>query len=151
MSTTIVHITSYTMLLLNTSFYDFLGDSGYALQPYLLTPLENVNTRARQLYNESIIRTRNIIERTIGLWKSRFPCLAYGMRLKTDTVLTVIIATAVLHNIAKDMNEEEPPVANQEMINYLLEIGQIANNPVDMQNVGAVQNEIINNYFHPLI
>ncbi|XP_023312227.1 putative nuclease HARBI1 [Anoplophora glabripennis] len=93
-----------------------LGDSGYALQPFLLTPLDEPVTRAQQLYNESFIRTRNIVERTIGVWKSRFPCLAYGMRIKTETALTVIIATAVLHNIARSMNEPEPPALNRDTL-----------------------------------
>lgn len=32
------------------------------------------------------------------------------MRLATETIQDVIIATAVLHNVARDQNEEEPRV-----------------------------------------
>ncbi len=35
------------------------------------------------------------------MWKRRFACLAIGMRLKLKTVITIIVATAVLHNIAR--------------------------------------------------
>ncbi|KAK5648276.1 hypothetical protein RI129_003168 [Pyrocoelia pectoralis] len=77
-----------------------LGDSGYPLRSYFLTPLANPVTRGEQLYNEAHIRTRNSIERLFGNWKRRFPVLAYGLRLKLTTVGTVIMATGVLQNIA---------------------------------------------------
>ncbi|KAJ8914317.1 hypothetical protein NQ315_011304 [Exocentrus adspersus] len=56
------------------------------------------------------------------------PVLAYGMRLKLETVLTVISATAVLHNLAREMNEPEPPPAdeiNMEELEYLINTEQI--------------------------
>ncbi len=44
---------------------------------------------------------RNSIERLFGLWKRRFPVIAVGLRTKLTTTLAVIIATGVLHNIAR--------------------------------------------------
>ena len=46
-------------------------------RPYLFTSLLNFQGPA-QLYNESHIRTRTRVEHTFGLWKHRFPILAYG-------------------------------------------------------------------------
>ncbi|VEN51241.1 unnamed protein product, partial [Callosobruchus maculatus] len=66
-----------------------------------MTPLVNPATQTERLYSESLIRTRNGPEQMIGLWKRRFPVIAYGIRLKMDTVKTVIVATTVLHNIAR--------------------------------------------------
>lgn len=43
--------------------YYLLGDSGYEVTPYLMTPLLNPSTPAQHLYNESHIRTRNVVER----------------------------------------------------------------------------------------
>lgn len=40
-----------------------LGDGGYEIKPYLMTPLLAPTTRCQQLYNESHCRTRNVIER----------------------------------------------------------------------------------------
>lgn len=37
--------------------------------------------------------------KSFGLWKRRHPVLAYGFRLKVENLLTIIAATAVLHNI----------------------------------------------------
>lgn len=88
--------------------YMLVGDSGYQLKPYLMTKMQNVHTPAENLFNESIIRTRNVVERQYGVWKRRFPVLQLEMHLKIESVLTVIIATAVLHNIALQANEEIP-------------------------------------------
>ncbi|KAJ8912867.1 hypothetical protein NQ315_007999 [Exocentrus adspersus] len=127
----------------NGTFGDSLlvGDSGYPIKNYLITPLLQTRNEAENLFNtfaadliksklsddncrrahtggvtnnyncpsisservnESLIRTRNVIERSYGLWKRRFPALALGLRLKVQTTLNVIVASAVLHNISCD-------------------------------------------------
>lgn len=129
------------------------GDSGYSLRPYLLTPLANPVAHAEQLYNESHIRTRNGVERLFGIWKRRFPVMAYGMRLKLETALTIISATAVLHNIALEMNEPEPPAVeelNVDEFNFLIEMGNIPDIPVAAENnvnPFTMRNNLIGNYF----
>ncbi|XP_049699813.2 putative nuclease HARBI1 [Helicoverpa armigera] len=87
-----------------------LGDSGYELTNYLLTPFQNPDTPTKTLYNESQIRTRNVIERCFGVWKRRFPVLSIGLRCRLPLAQDVIVACAVLHNLARSKNEEEPPV-----------------------------------------
>lgn len=42
-----------------------LGDSGYPNRFYLITQLANPANNAEQLFNESQIRTRNVVERTL--------------------------------------------------------------------------------------
>jgi hypothetical protein len=86
-----------------------LGDSGYFLNHYLLTPLGNPQIQAEQLYNESHIRTRNVIERTFGVWKRRFPVLSIGLRCNIPLAQDIIVATAILHNLTCKRNEGEPP------------------------------------------
>jgi len=98
-----------------------VGDSGYPVKPYLLTPLQQVRNNAEALYNESLIRTRNVVERKYGVWKRRFPALAMGIRLKLDTIQAMIVATAVLHNKACDEKERVPPI-NYQQENLLLTI-----------------------------
>ncbi|XP_045541906.1 putative nuclease HARBI1 [Papilio machaon] len=82
-----------------------VGDSGYPCRPYLLTPLLNLRTHAEEAYNSSQIKTRNPIERLFGILKRRFPCLQVGMGLKLKNVPPVIVACAVLHNIALSQND----------------------------------------------
>ncbi|VEN53564.1 unnamed protein product, partial [Callosobruchus maculatus] len=88
--------------------YFLVGDSGYRLRPYLMTKLMSCTTEAHNLFNESIIRTRNVVERQYGVWKRRFPILSLGMRLQKRTIKAIIVATAVLHNLAILENEGIP-------------------------------------------
>lgn len=83
-----------------------LGDSGYACTPYLFTPLLNPTTRKEELYNYAHIRTRNSIERCFGVWKNRFRCLLTGFRTNLENTKMYIVALAVLHNIAIELNEQ---------------------------------------------
>lgn len=96
--------------LLETNYEDcfVVADSGYAVENYVMTPLLNPVTRAEQLYNAAHIATRNVVERSYGVWKRRFPSLSMGLRVKLPTALNIIIATAVLHNIAINRNDNDP-------------------------------------------
>lgn len=85
-----------------------LGDSGYGLKPYLMTPLRMPQSVPERSYNTNHILTRNTVERKYGVWKRRFPCLSLGMRLKTLTQISVIVACAVLHNICIDQKDPLP-------------------------------------------
>ncbi|XP_066583797.1 putative nuclease HARBI1 [Prorops nasuta] len=93
-----------------------LGDAGYPNLPYLMTPLQNPVTHAENLYNESQIRTRSMVERCFGTWKRSFPVLSIGTRFKTvQRTLAVIGATAVLHNILRhtlDVEDFDPNLYN---------------------------------------
>lgn len=117
-----------------------------------MIPVANPNNRAQQLYNESQIRTRNCVERQIGLWKMRFLSLLYGLRSKLQTSQAIIVATAVLHNIARDMNEGPPPApenVDEEQLQYLLELGNIPYVPVNENNpvLNNHRQNLINQYF----
>jgi hypothetical protein len=90
-----------------------VADSGYACTNYLITPLESVNTPEENLFQESVVRTRNPIERCYGVWKRRFPVLSLGIRLNMDRVESVIVATAVLHNMCVKEREDVPPVTEE--------------------------------------
>lgn len=124
-----------------------LGDNGYPCTKFLMTPLLQTHNRAEELYNESQIRTRNVIERAFGVWKRRFPVLAVGIRLSIVTVQAVIIATAILHNIARQMNDPDPPV-NFDM-EQLIEALENDENDAILNNARAdtARTVLINTYF----
>ncbi|KAK5646025.1 hypothetical protein RI129_004489 [Pyrocoelia pectoralis] len=91
-----------------------VGDSGYGIKNYLITPLANPHTPAEQLFNEAQIRTRNPIERCFGVWKRRFPILSLGIRQNIRKIERIIITTAILHNIACLMRDQLPQVNDEE-------------------------------------
>ncbi|KAK5647950.1 hypothetical protein RI129_002842 [Pyrocoelia pectoralis] len=91
-----------------------VGDSGYAVRNYLITPLRDPRTPAEHLFTESQIRTRNPVERCFGAWKRRFLCLALGIRLHASKVQAITVAAAVLHNIARFVNDTEPKITEEE-------------------------------------
>lgn len=75
-----------------------LGDSAYGPQRYMCKPLANANTRAERRYQRAQVKSRNVVERTFGVLKRKFPCLALGMRFRRNKVQDVVIACCVLYN-----------------------------------------------------
>jgi hypothetical protein len=88
-----------------------VADSGYAVERRIITPLLTVLTDVENLFNESQIRTRNPVERSYGVWKRRFPILSLGINVKMRVAQAIIVATAVLHNIARRFGCDEPRVS----------------------------------------
>ncbi|XP_036327413.1 putative nuclease HARBI1 [Rhagoletis pomonella] len=96
----------------NGEFGDSLivADSGYPNKKFMITPLSKPITPEENLFNESLIRTRCNVERSYGVWKRRFPILSLGIRLNHKKVQSIIVATAVLHNICCTNNENDLPL-----------------------------------------
>ncbi|KAG8173399.1 hypothetical protein JTE90_004727 [Oedothorax gibbosus] len=80
--------------------YVVLGDSGYPLRSYLMTPFLNPANIHQRRFNTAQILGRNVVERQYGVWKRRFRCIDSKLRCRLDNAQKIIIATAVLHNIA---------------------------------------------------
>ncbi|ERL87804.1 hypothetical protein D910_05193 [Dendroctonus ponderosae] len=59
-------------------------------------------------YNTAHIATRNTVERTFGVCKRLFSCLATGLTTDIEELtLPLLVAAAVLHNIAIRRNDVE--------------------------------------------
>ncbi|XP_052761808.1 putative nuclease HARBI1 [Mya arenaria] len=79
----------------------------YAYARYLLTPFRTADTDRKAAYNRAHCRTCVIVESTFGRWKKRFGILHGEVRLVTEKAPTIIMACAVLHNIAIILGEPE--------------------------------------------
>ncbi|KAI4455489.1 hypothetical protein MML48_9g00008916 [Holotrichia oblita] len=88
-----------------------------------------------------------------GTWK--FVALALGIRLHNSKVEAIIVAAAVLHNVACMMNDAEPRVTNDEEAAVQLTIN-INNDPVEAGNPNITANNLsrhllINGHFACLL
>lgn len=132
-----------------------LGDGGYRAEPFLATPLRATNDlsrRSERLYQTAHISTRNVVERFMGQWKRRFPCLWIGMRCrKLTSIQNIIVATAVLHNICKMRNDTQiPPLSRAEEIRYNAAIAverEFRDTQPRRRQPNTIQNKMLKRYF----
>ncbi|XP_024878983.1 putative nuclease HARBI1 [Temnothorax curvispinosus] len=79
-----------------------IGDAGYPLEPWLMTPLPYYPQRSRQYhYNEKLCKARCIVERFFGVLKGTWRCLSYQRVLMyaPDIAGQIVNACAILHNM----------------------------------------------------
>lgn len=100
----------------NNEFEDLLllGDAGYPVGCYLITPLRDPDNNVERTYNDAQTQTRKPVECSYGIWKRRFPILAVGINVRVTSAISIIVATAVLHNIACFFGESNPPLTREE-------------------------------------
>ena len=87
-----------------------LGDSGYPLREWLMTPILNPRDERERQYNVAHKGTRRIVENAFGMLKRKFPCLKY-LRLSPTKAARVVIACATLHNVNLNFTNEDDMVA----------------------------------------
>ncbi len=77
-----------------------------------MTPFPDPNPGPQTRYNAALARTRARIEMTFGQLKGRFQCLK-SLRVAPDRACDIMVACAVLHNIATIRKERTPVVEVQ--------------------------------------
>lgn len=105
----------YRMVRANTLFPEgltfagfrpyFLGDSGYPLLPWLMTPYRDGAGRAaprsvlERLYNRKLSRGRSVVENAFGIFKQSFRELLNVTNLNVTFLPDVVVCCCILHNI----------------------------------------------------
>ena len=84
-----------------------LGDQGYGIAPYLMTPYENPITPSAKTFNRLHSQSRIIVEHAFGQLKRRFPFLRYCVRVKHERIPSYISACFILHNVAKSLQDPD--------------------------------------------
>ncbi|XP_071580831.1 putative nuclease HARBI1 [Temnothorax nylanderi] len=79
-----------------------IGDAGYPLEPWLMTPLPHYPQQSRQFhYNEQLCKARSVVERFFGVLKGTWRCLSYQRVLMyaPEVAGQIVNTCAVLHNM----------------------------------------------------
>ena len=129
-----------------------LGDRSYGIQPYLMTPFcpVDVSTAGQAKYQKAHTKTRNTIERALGLWKTRFRCLDVSggsLQFKPSNCCTIITATAVLHNMCIVDNTAMPVNADYPPQQIMASADPCELIPDNNAAGSSVRSELINNVF----
>lgn len=85
----------------------FPGDTGYPLEPWLLTKYRNPATDSQRRFNDAVGSVRSLIENVNGILKSRWRVLAKSggqMLYSVGRVCDITMACCVLHNICVGRN-----------------------------------------------
>ena len=102
-------LATFKTLSLQLSCRPRAGDSSCPLEPWLLTPVPGRPARGtpENHYNKAHTAMRNVVERCIGVLKSRFQSLQRNRTLfyNPDRAATIIAACAALHDIALAAHE----------------------------------------------
>lgn len=91
-----------------------LGDEGYGIAPWLMTPYRNPQTPEELSYNKCFTKERVIIERCFGQVKQRFPILQYKIRTSLEKAPKIIVCCFILHNVAKYLKDDSIDLLNEE-------------------------------------
>ncbi|CAN9506912.1 unnamed protein product [Ophioblennius macclurei] len=98
-----------------------LGDIGYPLTPWLLTPYANPQSAEEARFNEVHSEAHSVVQRAISLLKARWRCLDTSdcrLLYNPAKVCSMIRACGVLHNIALrkaiPLSSDLPPPQNED-------------------------------------
>ena len=135
----------FTQRLMQTQHGHVLGDNGYPLRDWLLTPILRPQNRAEIRYNSAHSRTRVRIEHTFGILKARFAVLSRGPMSKNPATASQMMGTCfILHNIATRQRDHISPLARHSIVDHQR---QHLDGVVEGGNGQAKRQEIIQNYF----
>ncbi|CAH2008273.1 unnamed protein product [Acanthoscelides obtectus] len=97
----------YNVMKWNRASAVLLGDSGYGIASWLMTPFRIAETSEQTSYNRLFTRERVIIERCFVQLKQRFPILHNKIRVDTEKVPCLVMRCFILHNVAKHLNDKD--------------------------------------------
>ncbi|KAL1492456.1 hypothetical protein ABEB36_010708 [Hypothenemus hampei] len=134
---------------------NYIADSGYPLQPHLLTPFRDrgqLNER-QKYYNVMLAKNRYIIEHCFGILKQKFRQLYHVKLQKMQYIVHLIRAACVLHNSALEDNFDIDDALDNFNIENLF---RDANNDIEIvidvddveeedQNAQRIRDNIVNN------
>ncbi|KAJ8974681.1 hypothetical protein NQ317_019837 [Molorchus minor] len=109
-----------------------IGDSGYPLEPWLLTPFANTRNEGEERFNNLHKTSRNVIERVNGVLKNTFRCLSRHRILNYHPAKAthIIYASIVIYNMGlnaglnMDVHEDDEEIDENLPVNVPVEINR---------------------------
>lgn len=132
------YLCSRNIIISLNVIYFILGDGGYKLKPFLMTPFRNPSDASEILFNKKHISARNVVERCFGVLKNRFRCLigSRGLHYHPSKATQIVNACCALHNICiyykcpEDTNTlaetEEERLLNESVLGEMLDERAVA-------------------------
>lgn len=126
-----------------------LGDSGFPLQPWLMTPFGAPASRSEQMFNTAHKSTRCMVERCIGVLKSRFRCILSERILSYDPVISgkIINACIILHNYMQFAGVLPPQNIDEPIVHDIYQPNQDAGANDMLSHGRRTRQDIVNNNF----
>lgn len=124
-----------------------IGDSAYAVGSYICKPLANVTNASERNYQNAQIRSRNVVERTFGVLKRKFPCLALGLDFNLNAVQDVITACCILYNMLIVEGDNDTIDVHREEIEFQDDVAIRFDLQQQAQQM-SIQNFLISNHFN---
>ncbi|CAF1239650.1 unnamed protein product [Didymodactylos carnosus] len=125
-----------------------LGDSGYPLRAWLLTPFNDPTTAAQRRYNRALKSARSTIERAFGVLKARFCCLdrsGGGLQFTPERCVKIILSCMYLRNLARRLQLEDDD--EEKIRQILLDEFDDGVNTQEVPTGTRVRDSVVQNYF----
>ncbi|XP_020296760.1 putative nuclease HARBI1 [Pseudomyrmex gracilis] len=126
-----------------------LGDAAYCIRKHVIVPFkDNGHLSERQLtFNKRLSTARTIVERSLGLLKSRFRSILDTLPMqRTNLIPKYIVACCILHNICLLHNDMiDIPVIVNDNINIAQEAEILENNAAKREDLISNQHVHMNN------
>lgn len=107
-----------------------VGDSAYPGLSWLVSPFKDNGhlTQQQKKFNHLHSKTRITVEHAFGILKTRFRRLRFFLEHENiNTMVNLIVAGCVLHNICIDSNDEIVPEAEELQDPHIVEHNQNEN------------------------
>lgn len=128
----------------------FIGDDAFPLRPHIMKPYSHLNLNAEEEhFNYRISRARVVVENAFGILTNRFKIFHRAIDLHPRKIMTLIKATACLHNYLITKNHREyvqfanPPAAQSVFMRNLTPQHELPDN--DAKNIRESYKHYVNN------
>ena len=126
--------------------YFIVGDSGFGLKSYLMTPFAQSNNMsvAEKIFNYRLSRARRIIECAFGILVKKWRILEYPLNFKLHTTENIALALTCIHNflISTELVLDESERRYSAMNEFINEENN--EDPIDVQDPNGtfIQNKL---------